>query len=241
MKRSVFIFLFLFTLFSQGASLTVGVMKYAPPFSSPINNGSQYYGFSIDLMNKLCKHINKECIYKGVDLGSEINELNQGIIDLSFSPNPISINISNHLIYSLPYMSSNLQFITYKDSNISSIEQLYNRKIGVLKDTLLQHLLRSKYGSVNTIIQYNKLANMISALTEKKLDAILVNDSVAKYYVNSSSSQIKFIGNKIRLGFGYGILALKKNEQLITEINNALIEMESDGTYLKIYNRYFGI
>lgn len=241
MKRIILILILMLNLSVHASTITIGVMNYAPPFSYPLDNGNHFYGFSIDLMDAICKLIHQECLYKGVHLGDEINELNSGIIDVSFSPNPISLNPPNHLIYSLPYLSSNLQFITYNGSQIKSIEQLINKKIGVLQDTLLQHLLNSKYGLKNTIIRYDTLANMIVALTDKKVDAILVNETVAKYFVQNSSSQLKLIGNVIRLGYGYGILALKSNEKLISEINNALIELESDGTYLKIYNKYFGI
>ncbi|MFA1369849.1 transporter substrate-binding domain-containing protein, partial [Legionella pneumophila] len=42
------------------------------------------------------------------------------------------------------------------------------------------------------------------------------------------------------IGNGYGILALKNNAPLIMKINKALLQIEKDGTYLEIYNTYFG-
>ena len=42
------------------------------------------------------------------------------------------------------------------------------------------------------------------------------------------------------MGEGYAIMAHKNNSDLIKKINQALLDMEQDGTYLRIYNRYFG-
>ncbi|HAT9397002.1 TPA: transporter substrate-binding domain-containing protein, partial [Legionella pneumophila subsp. pneumophila] len=41
-------------------------------------------------------------------------------------------------------------------------------------------------------------------------------------------------------GSGYGIIALKNQSALIDKINHILLEMEKDGSYLRIYNEYFG-
>ncbi|RYW67113.1 ABC transporter substrate-binding protein, partial [Legionella pneumophila] len=52
--------------------------------------------------------------------------------------------------------------------------------------------------------------------------------------------QLKLIGDKIPIGSGYGIIALKNQSALIDKINHILLEMEKDGSYLRIYNEYFG-
>lgn len=53
------------------------------------------------------------------------------------------------------------------------------------------------------------------------------------------SNLFKLVGKAIRSGDGYGIMANKNNADLITQINKALLQMENDGTYLRISNTYF--
>ncbi|BCA93834.1 hypothetical protein TUM19329_01950 [Legionella antarctica] len=63
--------------------------------------------------------------------------------------------------------------------------------------------------------------------------------SLATLSVNNAIQQFKLVGQKILMGEGYGIMALKSNALLIQQINKSLLDMEADGTYLKIYNQYF--
>lgn len=58
--------------------------------------------------------------------------------------------------------------------------------------------------------------------------------------MSNSATELKFVGDKMAIGDGYGILASKNNAPLIMKINKALLQIEKDGTYLEIYNTYFG-
>jgi ABC-type amino acid transport substrate-binding protein len=74
----------------------------------------------------------------------------------------------------------------------------------------------------------------------KTIDLILINHYAAKYMVGISGTKVKLVGDKIPIGSGYGIVTLKRNIELINKINTVLLDMEKDGSYLKIYNEYFG-
>ncbi len=67
----------------------------------------------------------------------------------------------------------------------------------------------------------------------------MINAHLAKYILNNSSSNYKIVGKKIPLGQGYSIIALPQNKALIIAINKCLLNMETNGTYLTIYNKYF--
>lgn len=56
----------------------------------------------------------------------------------------------------------------------------------------------------------------------------------------TEDDQLQLIGDKIPIGSGYAIIALKNQSALIDKINYILLEMEKDGSYLRIYNEYFG-
>ncbi|HAT9019967.1 TPA: transporter substrate-binding domain-containing protein, partial [Legionella pneumophila subsp. pneumophila] len=46
-------------------------------------------------------------------------------------------------------------------------------------------------------------------------------------------------GKKISIGEGYSIMANPDQFVLIKKINKILLEMEADGTYLRLYSEYF--
>lgn len=241
MKRFVFIILFIWNFFAYGSPVTVGVVPFAPPFSSMSGEGKNYFGFAIDLMNEICKRINMECIYKPAPVNDQLALLNQGTIDIVFPPTPIISPNNDDYLFSLPYLASDGQFLTSEENKtINSIEDIKGKRIGVLKNTLYDSLAQSNHASESEIIQYDAFADLISALANKDVDVIIMNDSVARYLINNALNSFRLVGDKIPVGQGYGILSLPKNAELIKKINSALLSMEEDGTYLIIYNKYFG-
>ncbi len=238
MKRIVCICLLLCNFFVYSAPIKVGVLEYAPPFSSKADD-NHYFGFIIDLMDIVCKRLNRECVYVATPLGDKLDALTQGKIDLSFAPSPISSSIPDNFIYSLPFLASHGQFVALKDSDIDSISDIKHKKIGVLKFTLFESVILNNYDFDNDVVPFDKLTDLITAFTTKKVDCIMMNYSFAHYLLNTTGQNFKLVGGKIAIGNGYGILALKVNAELIDNINHILLDMESDGSYLQIYNRYF--
>lgn len=241
MKRFIFIMLFLCNFFVHASPVTVGVVPYAPPFSSKSGSGNNYFGFAIDLMNQICKRINVECVYKAAPVNIQLSLLNQGAVDLIFTPQPITVLSNNDYLFSLPYIASDGQFLTLDtNKNINTAQDVTGKRIGVLKNTLYDSLLRTNHASDSTITQYDAFGDMMAGLVNKDVDVIIMNDSVAHYLINNNVNSFRLVGEKIPVGEGYGILALQKNAELIKKINAALLGMEEDGSYLELYSQYFG-
>ncbi|STY28862.1 arginine-binding periplasmic protein [Legionella wadsworthii] len=239
-KQIIFITLFCYTLFAYGNQMVVGVLKFAPPFSS-VDSENHYFGFSIDLMNEICKRINISCTFKATDLNSQAQDLNNGDIDVTTLPSPLPANGSEDYAFSLPYITSKGQFVALQKSTIQSIDDIKNKKIGALQATLFQFNILPIYTPKEKIKTYSKITSLIEAVNNHEVDAALLNENVAKYLLfNKTLDGFQLVGQPIVTGNGYGIISLKKNAPLIDKINKALLEIETDGTYLKIYNKYFG-
>ncbi|AWN73864.1 transporter substrate-binding domain-containing protein [Legionella anisa] len=239
-KYIVFITLLFNSFFAYCDQLIVGVLKFAPPFASQDAN-NHYFGFSIDLMNEICKRINATCTYKGTDLNSQFKDLNDGVIDITTLPSPISSTELDDYVFSLPYITSRGQFMVLESSNIDSIEDLKDKKIGALQATSFQYNILPNYTSKENIKTYSQVTALIQAVSNGKVDAALMNEHVAKYLLlNKTIDGFKLLGKPIVTGNGYGIIALKKNAPIIDKINKALLQIETDGTYLTLYNKYFG-
>ncbi|KTD01281.1 transporter substrate-binding domain-containing protein [Fluoribacter gormanii] len=238
-RHIVFIILLASSLLAYGDPLAVGVLKFAPPFSST-DSDNHYFGFSVDLMDEICKRIASSCIYKPTDLDSQFKDLDSGYIDITFLPSPLPSTESTNYVFSLPYITSRGQFISLKNSNINTIDDIKNKKIGALRATFIQSNVLPNYTSKQNIKAYSQITLLIGALSNHDIDVALVNENVAKYLLNNALKGFQLVGKPIVMGNGYGIIALKKNAAIIDKINKALLEIETDGTYLAIYHKYFG-
>ncbi|QMT61807.1 transporter substrate-binding domain-containing protein [Legionella sp. PC997] len=236
-RHILFFILLVITPLAYSNTVIVGVSKSAPPFSA-IDGSNHYFGFCIDLMDEICKRLNITCEYKPVTMKNQLAILNAGDIDITFPPSPIPQSLSANYVYSLPFMTSDGQFLTMS-SNIKTIKDLKNKKIGTLEASDLEDTL-ALYTSRDNIKSYPKISLMITALLNNNVDAIILNINIFKYLTINKVINFKPVGKPIVLGNGYGILALPKNTALINGINKVLLQMENDGTYETIYNKYFG-
>lgn len=241
MKHVVFIVLFLCNVLAYSKPVFVGVYSFAPPFSTVSNNGKNFYGFHIDLMNNICKQRNLQCVYKATNLNNQELLLKQGTIDVAFSPIPIMPTKSGDYMFSLPYLNSDAQFVSLNENkDINNLNDVKNKRIGVLSNTLYYAFTQSNKKYNGTIKQYSSFSDLIAALSNKQVDAIIINNNAARYLLLNDGDLFKLVGPIIPLGGGYALIALKKNKDLIKKINTGLLDLEANGKYLAIYKTYFG-
>ncbi|BCA94544.1 arginine ABC transporter substrate-binding protein [Legionella antarctica] len=241
MKLIVFFVLFISNVLTYSESLKVGVLQFAPPFSSKSDTTNHYYGFVIDLMNVICERLHDQCEFVPIPKNGEFDGLDKGIMDVTFTPSPISTSSkSDKYVFSLPYLASHGQFLALASGSLNSVGDIHQKKIGYFKFIFTDSEVLRKYNANNTFIEYTDPAELLNALVAKTIDLILINHYAAKYMIGMSGAKVKLIGSKIPIGSGYGVITLKRNTVLINKINNILIDMEKDGSYLNIYNEYFG-
>lgn len=246
LNRTLRTFLYMFLMIylnsaSFSAPLKVGVAVSGAPISEIVStaNGSYYFGFCIDLMNAICSRIHKDCVYKSITLKNQFELLDKGDIDLLILASP-STELDRELYaVSIPYAVSKIQFITLKNSPIDDLADLKNKKIGVIQETFYNPLMQSTYHKQNQIIAYQSVGDLFTDLAHNKIDAIALNNVIAQGLSINDVYNIKLIGPSIPLGDGYGIIALLSDAPLIENINKAIVDIETDGTYVSIYQKYY--
>ena len=72
-------------------------------------------------------------------------------------------------------------------------------------------------------------------------DVVIVDLPVAEAYLAANpNAPLKHVGPVSDSEF-YGIALTKQNTELLEKINSALEELHSNGTYDKIYEKWFGV
>ncbi|WP_133127283.1 transporter substrate-binding domain-containing protein [Legionella nagasakiensis] len=232
----LFPFLMCSKLFAE--QLIVATAPFDPPMEMQASNNGVFVGFEIDIVDEVCRRINASCIYKAMSFNDIMIAVQAGTVDLGINGFFITQARLKYFLFSLPYLQTKAQLFTNADSNINSNNLNTGQRIGVEKGTIFQNLLLEKYNNVN-VITYTEQQDMLHDLENHKIDVIMFDYIDASYWVDNNPENFKYVGAPISIGMGYGILANINSIQLINRINNALIDMENDGTYLSIYNRYF--
>ncbi|WED42106.1 transporter substrate-binding domain-containing protein [Legionella cardiaca] len=237
--KILLLFFCLFTSFSGYSNIKIGTLTYDPPF---IISATQ--GFDIELSGLLCKYLQEECQLIPKKNSTRLYKaLQNQEVDLAIAGITISQSRKSDFIFSLPYLLTKSQFLTLKNSNIDSIEDLKNTTVGVIRDELsggvLYHYLVNNYQGQFKINQYDDVEDLLDALNNKTLSAVFLYRSDVVYWHENGGNSFKPMAPVVMLGEGIAIMALPQKIKLIERINKVLLQMEKDDIYLRLYKTYF--
>ncbi|MEX0364511.1 MAG: transporter substrate-binding domain-containing protein [Ruegeria sp.] len=120
---------------------------------------------------------------------------------------------------------------------VNSVNDLYGKRVGTISDSTAAAFLDRRE------VEYDSFAGldpMLERFQEGKLDAVVFDAPVLSYYANHEGRDIATMAGGIFLRENYGI-AFPTGSPLIEEVNQALLGLREDGTYDKIYRKWFGI
>lgn len=235
-RKYAFLF-YLFFPWCQGyaVDLTVGVLTDSTQQISKEKNVLGY--FELNLMKEICSRIRAECHFKEVFFHELSDLLSKEAIDLSVGAIIITQEKRKHFLFSLPYHESYLQYVTLSNSNIKNIQGLYGKEIGIyLYAPKPSFVLKQDNNKIH--VRPVVVNNILRELRNKKIHAVLTDLDRAKHWVSDKAMDYRLLGSEFRVGEGYGIAAKLGREELMSQVNQALLDMEEDGTYLNIYQQF---
>lgn len=120
-------------------------------------------------------------------------------------------------------------------SGISSYDDLYGKKVGVVGGSLHQHFLDS-HGIKSQ--SYASLPAVYRALKREKIDALVSDLPVLDYYASKEGRDWMIItGSRFYLE-NYALM-LTNDSPYLEAVNRALLRTRENGTYDKLYDKYF--
>lgn len=220
--------------------LLVATPQATPPFVMTNKKLHHFYGYSIDMMNAICQRIGATCRYQEFTFKDMFSQIMDGNADIAAGNITITSERQQFVEFSLPYLRSEVQFVTLSRSDFASSDDLQGKTIGVEAASIFPDYINQKYNNHIKIISYATIADLFLALNNNEVDAVMVDRQTAEYWYANNGDLFKLLQPVAQLGMGIAFMTNKINQSLISRINKALLEMESDGTYLKIFNTYFG-
>ena len=138
-----------------------------------------------------------------------------------------SIFISKFTSYTIV---NSLQYKVKNESDLLGV------KLGVAKGTTMESYAQKKN---LTYKQYSDFLHSVHAVENLQIDAALGSAATSKYYASHQSEKKVIVAgsifqkDKIAIAFPSGA---EQREQ----INKTLLQIQEDGTYQELINRYFG-
>jgi polar amino acid transport system substrate-binding protein len=198
-------------------------------------------GFDIDLVRKVADGLDADLdvIDVSFDDITSGESLNKEVCDVAISAMTITGERARVIDFSSPYFDAKQALITPRGSGLDTIEELSGRRVGVQKDTTGETYLSDFAPDDTLVVAFPDAAGLQEALAAGELDAAMLDNTVSGQFV-SDNRRLK-LAKEFDTGEQYG-MAVKKdgNIPLLRAINSTLADLHEDGTYDKIYQKYFG-
>jgi ABC-type amino acid transport substrate-binding protein len=238
MKRLLIIFLSLLLSSPLWAErLVIGTSPFDPPMEIQTAKNNMFSGFEIDLVNEVCRRIQATCVFEPMSFEDIMKAVSAGKVDLGMDGFFITPERMKQYLFTQPYLQTKAQLLSLRDPQINAAT-INGRTVGVEKGTVFKELLLKLYANID-VVEYDNQQEILEALSDGKIDLVMLDFIGATYWVNNSQGGFQLVGAPMPFGFGYGIMANFNKAALISRINKALEDIENDGTYLAIYSRYF--
>ncbi|MCF6376480.1 ABC transporter substrate-binding protein [Nocardioides KLBMP 9356] len=198
-------------------------------------------GFDIDLARKVADKLKVDLDVVDVpfdDITSGTS-LNTDACDVAVSAMTITGERARVLDFSSPYFDAKQALITPRGSGLDELAELGGARVGVQKDTTGETFMSDFAPATAQVTAYDDAAGLQAALDSGEIDAAMLDNTVSGEFV-SSNPKLK-LAREFDTGEQYG-MAVKKdgNVPLLRKINSILAGLREDGTYDKIYDKYFG-
>jgi polar amino acid transport system substrate-binding protein len=237
MKSRLFFALLLISVSIVNAKvLKIGSNIDNPPFEF-YNDGGKAVGFDIDLITAMAKEAGYDVDIKDYQFSGLIPAVTAKKIDVAVSPITITEDRKKTVDFTDSHYLSGLTIMVRKDEKrINNLKDLEGKKIAVPLGSTSEALA----GKIRNAILTRVDSEIFPFLTQKKVDAIIYDAPVNSYYIKTSKENNTKVVGDIMESEEYGFAVSKENTKLKNELNAALKKLRNNGTYAKIYEKWFG-
>lgn len=222
--------------------LRIGTGNDTPPMNF-LNEKGHWTGFDIDLGDALGKKLGVKVERILVNNTTRITMLANGQIDMTLSNLSQTRSRQEKIDFvEPPYLWTAKIFYAHK-GRFSSVEELGGKRIGVNQGsnayTAAPEEL-AKYSSVPpTLVSFQRNAEGLMALRQGKIDAFCQDSPIIAALASDDSNSFAIVGNGFSPGL-YGVGVPANDSRWRNVLSFALQDLMADGTYERIYQKWFG-
>ena len=221
----------------EGAEATGGTLVMAtnaefPPYE--YYEGDQVTGIDAEIAAAVAADMGMELKIEDMAFDSIIAAVQAGKADIGVAGMTVTEDRLENVAFSDTYAQAKQVIIVKEGSEIKSADDLTGKKVGVQLGTTGDILADDiKDGEVE---RYNKGFEAVQALTQDKLDAVIIDNEPAKVFV-SENEGLTTIDDAYEVE-EYAIAVAKDNTELLDKINASLASLKESGKLQEIIDKY---
>ena len=205
------------------------------------DEAGEVVGFDIDLAKAVAAELGVELRIQPIEWDSKTLELNAGNIDMIWNGLTITAERQENILFSEAYLSNRQIVLVREDFAFDELTDLSGLKVGVQIGSSGESALEasSVFSSIDSKVQFDTFLEAIMDLDAERIDAIIVDEVMARYVIELNQYSIKV--TDVSLGSeSYGIGFRLDDTELRNEIDRILDVLQTSGNTATISEKWFG-
>lgn len=197
-----------------------------------------YRGFNIDLIRAVMETTNQELQFLPLPWQEALRALQEGRVD-AIGGMKYDAERAHYFDFSEEYLINSLAIFVAKDNSIIfELGDLENKRIAVQKDDIAYQKLRGRALELTATVSQEEA---IKLLVAGKVEAVVGNKMAGQYILQrlGAMDSVKSVGGVINPE-RYGFAVRRDNAELLQKFNEGLRTIKADGSYDRIYQKWFG-
>lgn len=172
----------------ESGQLVVGTSaEYAPyEFHKTINGQDKIIGFDMDVARTIAKHLGVKLVVQDMSFDALLGAVKTGKIDMAIAGMTSTPERKKEVNFSTPYYNDKNVILTLKQNKnkFATLQQLQNAKLGAQVSSSQASLAGDLTNK--PIVSVKRVTDMVTQLSQKKVDAVVVAQTTAKSYLDQS-------------------------------------------------------
>lgn len=217
---------------SNSGKLVMATNAEFPPYE--YRDGDKVVGIDAELAQAIAEKLNMELVIEDMAFDSIIVAVQSGKADVALAGMTVTEDRLKNVSFSNTYANATQVIIVKEGSSVTGPDDLIGKTVGVQLGTT-GDIYAEDIENVK-IDRYNKGYEAVQALTQGKVDAVIIDNEPAKVFV-AQNTGLKILDEEFTVE-EYAIAVKKENTDLLNKINTALADLKSSGKLQQIIDKY---
>ena len=219
---------------AAGGKLVMATNAEFPPYE--YHDGDAVVGIDAEIAKAIADELGMELEIEDIAFDSIIPEIVSGKADMGLAGMTVTEDRMQSVDFSNTYAKASQKIIVTEDSEIASPDDLKGVIVGVQLGTTGDIYVSDLEADGTTVERYSKGFEAVQALSQGKIDAVVIDGEPAKTFV-AETQGLKILDESFT-DEEYAIAVKKGNTELLEKINGALKTLKDNGTLDEIVAKY---
>lgn len=207
-----------------------------PPyeFHDTVDGEDKIVGIDAEVAALIAEELGMTLEIEDIAFDSVLAEVQSGKADIAMAGITVTEDRLKSVNFTDPYTTATQMIIVPEGSEIKTVDDLNGKTIGVQLGTTGDIYVEDVPDA--TIERYNKGFEAVQALSQGKIDAVVIDGEPAKVFVSQTEGLVLL--DEPFTEEEYAIAIAKDNDELLQKVNDALNKLKENGEFQKVVDKY---